>query len=98
MQRQRAAGLCTERTRQQRLTAVGGGLTCGQTLEVQRQLVGAVGTVGVAVTLPLRAEEAASVPAAKLLRSTGAIDCKETETERQREEGEREEQEEEEVG
>lgn len=48
-------------------------LTCGQAFEVQRQFVRVVGTVCIAVTLPLRAEETAAVPAAKLLWSTGAI-------------------------
>lgn len=53
-----------------------GSLTCRETFEVQRQFVRAVGTVGVAVTLPLRAEKTATIPTAKLLWSTGAVHWK----------------------
>lgn len=56
-----------------------GSLTCRETFEVQRQFVRAVGTVGVAVTLPLRAEKTATIPTAKLLWSTGAVHWKKRE-------------------
>lgn len=39
-----------------------------------------IGTVRITVTLPLRAEKTATVPTAKLPRSTGAIDYKERKT------------------
>lgn len=55
-------------------------LTCSQTFEVQRQFVRVVGTVRVAIALPLRAEKTAPVPTAKFLWSTGTIDWRKRKT------------------
>lgn len=56
------------------------GLTCSQTFKVQRQFVRVVGTVRVAIALPLRAEKTAPVPTAKFLWPTGTIDWRKRKT------------------
>lgn len=55
-------------------------LTCSQTFKVQRQFVRVVGTVRVAIALPLRAEKTAPVPTAKFLWPTGTIDWRKRKT------------------